>query len=199
MNIAIHLANYLIAEAIRQFLVNNGYPNVVLSNWSSENGFEPHVLLVDVTTIRHAIVAQHPKAKVLLIDTGIQPERLFTTLLSHSVHGVVSANAGLQRFKRVLTAVSQGKIWIGNGPVEALLQETGAISKRGRIGRITNKERVIVDYICQGLSNKEIAESLRLSEHTVKTHVHNIFRKLNISSRSRLMTLAVNRLDEASA
>jgi DNA-binding CsgD family transcriptional regulator len=50
------------------------------------------------------------------------------------------------------------------------------------------REQEVIDCVCQGLRNNEIARGLILSPHTVKAHLTRIFRKLNITSRSKLMT-----------
>ncbi len=52
---------------------------------------------------------------------------------------------------------------------------------------LTNREVEIIKLIAQGLSNKEIADTLFLSVHTVRTHVDNIFNKLNVSSRTSIL------------
>lgn len=191
MNMVIHLGNQLISEAIYQLLVRSGYDHVVVSGRSHANGFIAHVLLVDVTTVRQTLIAQYPDAKVLLIDTGIGPEKLFTTLLSHPVHGILSPHTELHLFKKALTAVTEGQMWIDNKAVKALLDETGAISRAGKISRISDREKEIIKLVRQGLSNKEIARRLSLSPHTVKVHLNTIFRKFNITRRSKLITLAM--------
>ena len=80
MHIGIHFGNHLMAEAIYQLLVKNGYDHVVTSE--SSNGFTPHVLLVDITTLKHDLLARYHEAKVLLIDTGMEADKLCATLLS---------------------------------------------------------------------------------------------------------------------
>ena len=52
---------------------------------------------------------------------------------------------------------------------------------------LTESELRIVNLIAQGATNRDVAEQLHLSLHTVKTHVHNTFAKLGISSRTELM------------
>ena len=49
--------------------------------------------------------------------------------------------------------------------------------------RITAREREVIDALGQGLSNKEIAASLHIAVHTVKSHVHNVLEKLALHSR----------------
>jgi len=61
----------------------------------------------------------------------------------------------------------------------------------GRMDGVTDREKEIIDYVCQGFTNKEIATRLTLSEHTIKAHLNRIFRKFNASSRSKLITLVM--------
>jgi DNA-binding NarL/FixJ family response regulator len=188
MNIEIHLNSHLMAEAVYQLLVKNGYDHVVTSERSPTNGFTPDVLLVDITTLRQDLLAQYPQAKVLLIDTGIEPDKLCATLLSFRIHGILSPHTELHLFKKALKAISEGQIWIDNGSVKALLDDAGDFSQKGRLSHITGREREVIECACQGLSNNEIARRLALSPHTVKAHLNRIFRKLNVTSRSKLMT-----------
>lgn len=191
MNIVIHLSNKLISEAICELLLSNGYVNVVRKN-SRTNGFTPHVLLVDVTTLRQDLLDEYPNAKVLLIDTGMESEKLCATLLSYKIHGIISPHAELRMFKKAVTAVIEGQIWIDNGSVKALLHHNGTTSRTGKMSGITGREKEIIEYICRGSSNKEIAQKLNMSEHTVKTHLSAIFRKFDIKSRSKLLTLTMD-------
>ncbi len=188
MNIAIHLSNHLVSEAVYQLLVKNGYDHVVTSESPPTNGFIPDVLLVDITTLTQDLLAQYPEAKVLLIDTGIESDKLCTTLLSYRIHGILSPDTELNLFKKALKVVSEGQIWIDNSSVKAVLHDRGIVSQRGNIGTISGREQEIIDCVCQGLSNKEIAVRLALSSHTVKAHLNRIFRKLNITNRSKLVT-----------
>ena len=191
MTILIDLGSQLMSEAIYQFLMANGYDNVVVSGRSPADGFTPQVILVDITTVRHTLLSRYPEAKVLLIDTGIEPEKLLATLLSHPIQGLLSTGTEMPLLKKALKAITEGQIWIDNKLVKALLQDTGALSKTGKINGITGREQEIIACVSQGLSNKQIAGRLVLSENTVKAHLNTIFQKLNITSRVKLMTLAV--------
>ena len=191
MTIAIHLGSQLLSEAIQQLLARSGYDTVVVSGRPPTKGLTPDVLLVDSTTLRQNLLARYPDAKVLLIDTGMEPEQLCATLLSYRIHGVLSPDTELHLFKKALTAISEGQLWIDNGTVKALLHDAGNLSPKGKISHITSREQEIIECICQGLSNKEIAKILSLSEHTVKAHLSTIFKKFNVTSRSKLVSLAM--------
>ena len=58
------------------------------------------------------------------------------------------------------------------------------------LARLTRREREVAQLACEGRSNKEIAENACLSLPTVKKHLHSVFRKLQVPSRSRLVALA---------
>src|SRR5512135_935591 len=120
MNIFVDLGNRMIAEAVSQLLLKIGYPNVATSGKPPTNGFIPDMLLVDITTLRHELLTRYPEAKVLLMDTGIEKEKLYATLLSYKIHGVLSPTMELHLFKKALAAVRAGEIWIDNGSVKAL-------------------------------------------------------------------------------
>ncbi len=191
MSIMIHLDSPLLAEGMRRLLVTNGYDDVVVSGRSSANGFRPDVLLVDATTVRQTPIAHYPNAKVLLMDTGSEPKRLFRMLVYHPVQGILATDTKLDLFKKAVTIVAGGELWIDNDKVNVWLHKTGAISEAGKIIRITDREKEIIELVRQGLSNREIVKRLELSEHTVKTHLRNIFRKLNITKRSELIALTI--------
>jgi len=55
--------------------------------------------------------------------------------------------------------------------------------------RLTRREQQLARLVCDGRSNQEIADESSLSLETVKKHLHSVFRKLEVSSRSRLMAL----------
>jgi two-component system, NarL family, nitrate/nitrite response regulator NarL len=61
-----------------------------------------------------------------------------------------------------------------------------------QIDLLTTRERQIVRVMAEGLTNKEIAQRLKLAEGTVKVHLHHIFRKLGIANRTALAVRASN-------
>jgi DNA-binding CsgD family transcriptional regulator len=75
------------------------------------------------------------------------------------------------------------------GPVRYRKTEGSAGREEGgqRRGRLTPAEREVADLVCLGMSNKEIAASLKRSEGSVKVQLSGIFQKLQVSSRAKLM------------
>ena len=71
----------------------------------------------------------------------------------------------------------------------ALTSKSEAVKLTGRMrdDRISAREQEIVELLCQGMTNKQIAETLFISETTVKTHVSNILTKLNLHDRMQII------------
>ena len=65
--------------------------------------------------------------------------------------------------------------------------------------QLTNREFEVIKLITEGKSNKEIADQLNLSVHTVKTHVHNILQKLGLKRRGELASLALKQFYQRQA
>ena len=57
---------------------------------------------------------------------------------------------------------------------------------------VSKREKEILDLVASGQSNKDIAQTLFISEKTVRTHLHNIFRKLDISKRTEAVSLMMD-------
>jgi len=71
-----------------------------------------------------------------------------------------------------------------------LAQRAGPASSRlPQLVRLTRREQEVARLVCEGRSNQEIADDACLSLPMVKKHLHAVFRKLEVPSRSRLMTL----------
>ena len=74
---------------------------------------------------------------------------------------------------------------------EERLLETARIYERRKEERLTYRELDVLELICQGMSNQEVAQKLFLSEKTVKNHLTNIFRKLHVSDRTQAVLYAI--------
>jgi LuxR family transcriptional regulator, positive regulator of biofilm formation len=192
MNILIHVSNALVSEAIRQLLNRNGYEQVVIEGQGKTNGFAPDLILIDITTIGNDVLKTYPDAKILLMDTGLDEDTLIATLLSYKIHGILSTQTEVHLLKKAFQVVSEGQIWIDNSMVKSCLHNSGALSRNEKMNGVTGREREITDLVVQGCSNKEIAEKLFISEHTVKAHLNRIYRKFNTTSRSKLITIIAN-------
>jgi DNA-binding NarL/FixJ family response regulator len=102
--------------------------------------------------------------------------------LQLGARGILKKSAGIAAMRTCLRAVSQGEVWIENSlsdrPVSAL--------DRRSAPRLTPREKDIVQHVCGGLKNKEIAEALAITAGTVKVHLMHIFEKTGVKDRFEL-------------
>jgi DNA-binding NarL/FixJ family response regulator len=193
MDILVNLSSRLFSEALYDLLKKEeGYRILVADDGQAVKNFRPNIILVDFNSISPGLFFQYPESKFILIDTGIKQEDIIATLLSYRVSGVLSAGIDLCLFRKALKVVFEGQVWVDNNTLKAFLHNAGLLSKTGKINGVTEKEKEIIECVCQGYRNRQIASKLYLSEHTVKAHLNKIFRKFNISSRSQLVAIAVN-------
>ncbi|HEX3026169.1 MAG TPA: helix-turn-helix transcriptional regulator [Clostridia bacterium] len=69
-----------------------------------------------------------------------------------------------------------------------LTQSAEATPESINFHALTSREMEVMECICEGLLNKEIADKLKISEFTIKKHIGNIFRKMNVTNRYQLMS-----------
>jgi DNA-binding NarL/FixJ family response regulator len=121
----------------------------------------------------------------------MKQEDIIAIMLSYKIYGIFSASTNILLFKKALKVVCAGQIWMDNDIIRTFLHNNGLISKTGKVNGITVKEKEVIEFVCQGHTNKEIASELFVSEQTVKAHLNRIFRKLNVSNRSQLVALTI--------
>ena len=108
------------------------------------------------------------------------------------------------QLQRVVGAVRQGELWMRRTLTSRLLNELGiATLKKQQIKQaasdllrnITRREHEIATLVGNGESNKQIARRLEITERTVKAHLTEIFRKLNVADRLKLALLVTGSAD----
>ncbi len=116
--------------------------------------------------------------------------------------GIFKRSSSTRLLGRCIVAVHSGQVWASSSDLLQVLAELEktvpfrCVNARGEI-LLTKREEEIIPLVAQGLTNKEISASLRLSEHTIKNHLFRIYEKLGISSRVELILYAVSTRDEA--
>ncbi|MGQ9893132.1 MAG: response regulator transcription factor [Roseiflexus sp.] len=148
------------------------------------------ILAADESVLTEAdrALGEEPHYAVLLLsDDERQAEVLRRLLLT--AWGMLSRDAGAAELSAAIQAVAQGLIVISSDLAPRLLHHR-PLSVAEPVGEpLTARERDVLELVSQGLSNKQIAQKLQISEHTVKFHLSSLFAKLGVSSR----TEAVNR------
>lgn len=129
--------------------------------------------------------------RVILLTAGVEPEPIVEAIRL-KVDGLVLKGAGADQLLHCAVEVSAGKQWIDR---EAMQQAIGLLAEPEGEGEIqlTPREMDVVRQVAIGRRNKEIARDLGISEGTVKMHLHNLYEKLSVSSRTELAILARER------
>ena len=114
------------------------------------------------------------------------------------VKGFVLKDATVNDFFTTIRSVAKGEKVLPPYLAESLfaqiieksLSDPGAKKKFLESVQITQREKEVISLIADGLTNKEIAQKLSLSPHTIKSHVHNILEKLTLNTRLQIAIYA---------
>jgi DNA-binding NarL/FixJ family response regulator len=98
---------------------------------------------------------------------------------------------------KCIVCVSAGQVWANSRQLELLLRslsEPRALKVTNVKGQdlLSQREEQVLGFLAHGLSNRELAKALKLSEHTVKNHLFRIFDKLGVSNRMEAVLFALN-------
>jgi two-component system nitrate/nitrite response regulator NarL len=165
------------SEALQE--IGNLAPDLALLDMAGNNYlFVPRLLHTILPSLRIVAVA------VADLETDI------IACAEAGICGYVAQSGTVEDLVGVLLRALTGEV-ICSPRVAALLFDRLAVLASDRlpgpaVGKLTRRERQIAGLIARGLQNKEIARRLCLGHATVKNHVHNILRKLNIQRRNEI-------------
>lgn len=112
-------------------------------------------------------------------------EGIDAAAVNAGVRGVFYDTDPLPLIAKGVRAVAGGELWVSRGVMTQVILKDGAAAapERREAAGLTRREVEILSLIAVGSSNDEIAERLCISPHTVKTHVYNIFKKIDVPNR----------------
>jgi DNA-binding NarL/FixJ family response regulator len=150
--------------------------------------------LAGFTLLRSLVKRYETLRCVMLLD---QAERdLVVESFRSGAVGVCERSQPTKLLCKCIHSVQHGQIWANSQQLRYVLEAfVGRLP--GRLADVkgqlllTPREDEIVCLVAEGLKNREIAETLKLSEHTVKNHIFRIFEKLGISNRAELILYLV--------
>jgi DNA-binding NarL/FixJ family response regulator len=96
---------------------------------------------------------------------------------------------------------ARGQIWAGNEDLEHLTKALTHIepihfNRSDGTPLLTRREEDVVRLVADGMKNREVAERLKVSEHSIRNYLYRIFDKLGVSSRVQLILYAFNQRDQ---
>jgi DNA-binding NarL/FixJ family response regulator len=141
------------------------------------------------------IVGAFPEARVIVMDILPDPEEV-VEFVRRGASGFLVKDASLDDFIATIRTVADGGEVLPpvlTGTVFSYIVDRTTArrpSRTVRSVRLTRREHQVIDLIAEGMSNKAIASELRISRHTVKSHVRNILEKLALHSRLQVAVYA---------
>ncbi len=152
---------------------------------------KPDVILVDFTALYNNFnnFEKGGENKFILFDTHCGEENIISAVLSKGIKGVIPGNTSTLLLKKAIRVVAGGEVWLDKETVKNLISGVNAV-KENKVTNLSDREREIIALVSRGYKNKEIANNLFISEPTVKSHIYNIFRKLEIQNRPQLVAFA---------
>jgi two-component system NarL family response regulator len=163
----------------------------------------PDVVLMDVRMPRvsgieaaRAIAETVPSAKILMLTVSDEEEDLYDAIKAGAT-GYLLKEISIEEVAHAIRSVMSGQSLITPSMASKLLTEFTNLAKKANerqsvpTPRLTDRELEVLKLVAQGMSNREIAGELYISENTVKNHVRNILEKLHLHSRMEAVVYAV--------
>jgi DNA-binding NarL/FixJ family response regulator len=137
-----------------------------------------------------------PNARLIEL-TGSREEDLHQRAFSMGVLGLVQKSEPADILIQAIKTVANGEAWLDRAMMARLLTSRFNEANRphidpeaAKIASLTDREREVIQLICEGLPNKAISIRLSISEATVRHHLSSIFNKLGVMSRLELVVYA---------
>lgn len=131
-------------------------------------------------------LARKEGVRVFLLTDSVDEVRMRRAVF-HGVSGIASKTTALDELAQAIKHVQAGGCWYyGLTSLKALPDQSKGCPEYA-LYRLSRQESRVLKLVLEGLRNKEIARVLSLTEHTVKTHMSNILRKLETDNRTRLV------------
>lgn len=166
---------------------------------SRVEALQPHILLLDGRMPMKGglagllkIHAKSPRTKTLFLADFFE-EEFIVRALQLGGQGCLLKTAPPMELVKAIHAAHAGELWVQRNLLTRLVENLrqridelqGSLSSLQEA--LTGREQEIVAWTVQGMTNKEIAAYLGISEKTVKTHLQNVFRKLKVGRRIQLV------------
>ena len=194
----------LIREGIKQLLEFDGSMEIVAE---ASNGIDclekidtvdVEILLLDINMpemngleVLEEIKNRKIDIKVLILTVHNELEYLIKAV-DIGADGYILKDSESTELKRAIHSVLSGESYIQASLIPALNNRLANRDiDKDKIDSLTTREMEVLIQVANGMSNKEIATNLNISERTVKNHISNIFKKTDVSDRTQAAVFAI--------
>lgn len=166
---------------------------------------KPDVALIDLVLpgmngveIIPPIKEKSPDTKPLMISTTKKEDMIFKALKA-GARGFLYKDSSISDLVKAIKTVHHGELWVERKLFTMFLEANSCSEDEHQqppdmtMSLLTAREEEVLYCLTKSYTNKEIAQELFISERTVKSHLNNIFRKLNVQGRIQAILYAINR------
>lgn len=204
INVMIADDHSLIREGLKQLLEFDGTIKVVgeVSNGveclDKLDVYNPDVLLLDINMpemngieVLKKMKDDNSQIKVLILTVHNEMDYLMKAV-DIGVDGYILKDSESSELKKAISAVKDGENYIQPSLIPILNNQlVNRDTDKDKISSLTNRELEVLVQVANGMFNKEIATYLNISERTVKNHISNIFKKIDVSDRTQAAVFAI--------
>lgn len=134
------------------------------------------------------ITQRYPEVAVVMMTSFGETRRVHAALEA-GARGYLLKDAGPTEVAAAVRAAANDEVFIDPAVARALTREM--VAPRSGIETLTERETAVLALVAQGMTNRQIATDLHISERTARTHVSNILAKLGFQSRTQAALFAV--------
>jgi DNA-binding NarL/FixJ family response regulator len=145
---------------------------------------------MDGIAATQAIRREHPEVEVLALTSFIEEDKV-TAALEAGASGYLLKDAEADEVAAAIRAAHAGEVHLDPAVARLLAERMRRRDTPSEVEPLTDRERDVLRLVGQGMSNKEIATALFITERTARTYVSNILGKLGLASRTQAALYAV--------
>ncbi len=203
INILIADDHWMVREGLKQLLSLNSDFNIIgeacdgVECLDLINRLEPDILLLDINMpqinglqVLTEIKSMNCTLKILVVTIHNEPEYL-KKALQYGANGYVLKDSSFEILEKAIVTVYSDDMFIDPELTPYLYSDTVIAYESTTLDSLTDREREVLIQLTKGLFNKEIGYHLGISEKTVKNHVSNIFKKIDVSDRTQAAIYAI--------
>ena len=194
----------VVRQGLRDFLELQDDIDVVGEAGSGEDGvklaqeFLPDVVLqdlvlpgIDGVEATRRIKAVSPSTRIIVLTSFADDDKVFPAIKAGAISYLLK-DVQPEELARAIRAAQRNEAVLHPEVASKLMQEFNAPRPtENQVEQLTEREMDVLRLIARGKSNKEIADTLIISEKTVKTHVSNILSKLHLADRTQAAIYAL--------
>jgi DNA-binding NarL/FixJ family response regulator len=150
---------------------------------------------VDGIVLLRRLIARGTRSAVVLY-ADVEDAQQSALALHAGAAGIVGTRRPVAELSRALEAVAAGGLWftepgeLDSAPTKPAMAVLNSLYER-RTARLSSAERRVLELVAEGRSTESMADALSLSPHTIRTHLRNVMRKLEASSRAHAVAIAI--------